>query len=1336
MKTRAIKITVIFTMIILIAAFGIFALTVSAATCTCEAEGANYHSNTCPAYVAPPTGKVSVPYTGSPQLLVNEPEPAEGFVWGYMTGGRTSDAFVTIPSEDGFTPPKRTDVDRYIIYVFAVREEHVNSEAIFDYLSRHLTYFYVTLHPTVASAPVAAEDLWADGTAKTLISSEGVVAGGINPGMLYSVTDVTATAPGSFSSVLPTASKAGSYKVWYKASADSTSNLNSPAIRLEQPSSEAQFVIATVKAPQIKIAEDIEHGTVETSPTEAEVGMNISLHPKPDRGYVVDRVTVTDTSGTPVVVENNSFTIMDCDVTVSATFKRCAHEGGEHEDGVCLECGGYIPAAKNADGYYEIANAGNLFWFAEEVNRDIHDDDGDGDKTFVRAKAILTEDIDLEDRPWIPIGAMKSAGDTAENYFAGIFDGNGKRIEGLYVEAYYSDAGFFGEIRGATVKDFEISGKIVIKDDIGFVGTIGAVGGETTELPGLGESVVSGILSHVVIEVDANAGITDIQHIGGLVGYSNQNPTIEGCLWDGWIILGEVTPKTIGGIVGNIQDKSTTIKNCISYGRVSYGAYSTLGYGGIVGTSQAGTSNVSNCITNDSKAFHSVNEGITISNCYYITRSSSTQPEGTIHTFDARLKSGEIAFRLGEAFGQTLSGDSPDPYPVFVTETNRVYRYVACDGVTGYTNEESLSDKTLEHEMVNGICTECNHLEPATLNGDGYYEIANAGNLYWFAQYVNDGGQLAGADTPMDMSDDVYTYQANAILTENITINENVLSEMAKQTPNTDGFKEWTPIAMPSPNNPLGYLGTFDGAGYTISGLYVNNGELTEVGLFGINGGTVQNVRLVDSYLHAGSNVGGIVGQNRGTVQNCYNVGSVSGEGDGVGGVVGYNTDTVQNCYNVGSVGGEGVSVGGLVGTNGGTVQNCYFDTSKHGGGAIGDGTGTVTNTEGKTAEQFASGEVAYLLGSAFGQDIKTEEGDRDFDALPILGGRKVYYGYVCKEDVDVKIYTNDEGASDTEKPAHDMNEATCLTSATCAVCGHTEGDALGHVDEDTDHICDRGCGKEDMNMDRHIDGEDHDHLCDYGCAQQADDGCFDIVVDGKCDECTADVIHDCTGGEATCEEKAKCAICGREYGALATHIPNEDDGDCTTDIKCSVCDTLITEGAASHTGGTATCVVKAKCEVCNTEYGSLAKHRAETIWRTNETYHYHLCVYWTEGGTCQERLDHAPHADGDHDGKCDACAYQISTSAPGKAPGSEPETKPETNEHDADTSGGSDSDNERDPSDNGTAPSDSEGGLGTGAVICIVSGSVAVVGLGGFSLFWFVIKKKKWSDLVRIFKK
>ena len=50
----------------------------------------------------------------------------------------------------------------------------------------------------------------------------------------------------------------------------------------------------------------------------------------------------------------------------------------------------------------------------------------------------------------------------------------------------------------------------------------------------------------------------------------------------------------------------------------------------------------------------------------------------------------------------------------------------------------------------------------------------------------------------------------------------------------------------------------------------------------------------------------------------------------------------------------------------------------------------------------------------------------------------------------------------------------------------------------------------------------------------------------------------------------------------------------------------------------------------------------------------------------------------------------------------------------------------------NTTPPADDNDGLGTGAVIGIVAGAVAVLAIGGFSLVWFVIKKKTLADLLK----
>lgn len=445
---------------------------------------------------------------------------------------------------------------------------------------------------------------------------------------------------------------------------------------------------------------------------------------------------------------------------------------------------------------------------------------------------------------------------------------------------------------------------------------------------------------------------------------------------------------------------------------------------------------------------------------------------------------------------------------------------VACkDCPIGYVTKETEA----HNYNSQGFCTDCDAYQPAVLTTDKYdinedgtkdavYEISNAGQLYWFAGLVN--GTLSGV---------AQNKSANAVLTADIVVNANVLK--SDGTLNEGTFKEWTPIATSA--SP--YTGIFDGQNHTISGLYFNQENSYDVGLFGRNNGKIANAGILDSYFYGTSKVGGMCGNNyTGTISNCYNTGSVSGIGtaggvsgynytgsitncyntgnvsgssgfvggvsgynskgtiinsynagsvsgleyvggvsginytgsitdcynigsvsgsegnvggvngynDGgtitnsynagsvsgteryVGGVSGYNDGgTITNCYNVGSVGGSGyvggvngwnkgiitncyntgsvsgtgVNVGGVIGRNesNASITNCYYDSTIYTGNAIGANDGTTEKVEGKTTEQFKTGEVAYLLQNGqseeiWGQTIGT-------DTYPVLHGPKVY---------------------------------------------------------------------------------------------------------------------------------------------------------------------------------------------------------------------------------------------------------------------------------------------------------------------------------------------------------
>ena len=392
-------------------------------------------------------------------------------------------------------------------------------------------------------------------------------------------------------------------------------------------------------------------------------------------------------------------------------------------------------------------------------------------------------------------------------------------------------------------------------------------------------------------------------------------------------------------------------------------------------------------------------------------------------------------------------------------------------GAGGLKTITAKAEETESHNYNSqGFCTECDAYQSAVLTTDKYdidddnskddvYEIGNAGQLFWFAGLVN--GTLDGVKQ---------NKLANAVLTANITVNENLLDSLQYDAEgnvsNGSDFISWTPIADWMGNRTTQYSGTFDGNNKTVSGLYFN-GNSTRIGLFGSSeaDGNIKNVGVVDSYFKGNNFVGGVCGRNDGTITNCYNAGNLTAieSAATIGGICGYNGGTIANCYNTGTVTATGsvASVGGVCGYSASPISNCYnIGTVTATGsdadisGICGYNFGPVTNcyyladTEdengGKTTAQFASGEVAYLLsqgctictidevtydGTIWGQTIGT-------DNYPTLGGAKVYKN---------AIYNGCEG-----KPGEPVSYEY----------SNTEKNTYGeHPDADNDGKCD-DCGQ------------------------------------------------------------------------------------------------------------------------------------------------------------------------------------------------------------------------------------------------------------------------------------
>lgn len=418
---------------------------------------------------------------------------------------------------------------------------------------------------------------------------------------------------------------------------------------------------------------------------------------------------------------------------------------------------------------------------------------------------------------------------------------------------------------------------------------------------------------------------------------------------------------------------------------------------------------------------------------------------------------------------------------------------VQANDSAGKTEQQSTEEEECKHEGIEitfnsngfGNCPKCNATvyQPAVETTDKYdidddsmkenvYEISNAGQLYWFAGLVN--GTLDGVEQ---------NKLANAILTANITVNENLLDSLQYDTEgnvsNGSDFITWTPIADWMGNRTTQYSGTFDGNNKTVSGLYFN-GDSTCIGLFGSSesDGNIKNVGVVDSYFKGNDHVGGVCGNNAGTITNCYNAGNLTAieSSATIGGICGYNNGgTIANCYNTGTVTATGqvASVGGVCGCSTAPISNCYnigtvtaTSSSADISGICGYNFGPIKNcyyladTEdedgGKTTAQFVSGEVAYLLSQGCtvgeGEDAVTYSGSvwgqalgGNGDTYPVLDSTKRVYqvdkydGCEGKPGSSTKVYSNQSTSIYEEHSfAYEPVENGNAIKATCSECGAT----------------------------------------------------------------------------------------------------------------------------------------------------------------------------------------------------------------------------------------------------------------------------------------------------------
>lgn len=312
-------------------------------------------------------------------------------------------------------------------------------------------------------------------------------------------------------------------------------------------------------------------------------------------------------------------------------------------------------------------------------------------------------------------------------------------------------------------------------------------------------------------------------------------------------------------------------------------------------------------------------------------------------------------------------------------------------------------------------------------------------------------------------------------------------------------------------------------------------------------------------------------------------------------------------------------------------------------GDPVSNGNGTHTkvcaNDSNHKITENCSGGSATCTKKAVCKDCNAEYGKLKEHNYTEIGKNDTQHWYECVCG-DIKEYeVHNPGA-----------EATEATDQVCTVCGWIITPALSHehsmnltMVSFTPQSCTSegnieyymcSCGKwffDKMATTEIIDKDD--------VIIQKDEHNYTTLVKNDTEhwwECQCGDIYGTEshkGGTATCTELAKCEVCDIEYGKREEH--NHAEMKYNTIEHWYECACGDIKNPEAHSGGTATCLEKAKCKFCGTPYGRILEHRPKTEWVKTDTHHYHECK--TDG--CVEKLNYGEH-NFDSNKKCVFCEF------------------------------------------------------------------------------------------------
>ena len=191
----------------------------------------------------------------------------------------------------------------------------------------------------------------------------------------------------------------------------------------------------------------------------------------------------------------------------------------------------------SGDYVTEVKTAKGLAYFAKDVN---------SGKNYYGKTVILSNDIDLSGRYWVPIGqAAMGSCSTSGNPFKGTFDGQGKIISNMTSILPYQYMGLFGNVVGGTITNtFVESGELHSNYSAEETTDKAYVGG----IVGL---INSGKLTYCEAQVNMTSSPNANSYMGGLVGYGTTSVNIHSS-----IAIPEMTNSSsckMGGIAGYLN---------------------------------------------------------------------------------------------------------------------------------------------------------------------------------------------------------------------------------------------------------------------------------------------------------------------------------------------------------------------------------------------------------------------------------------------------------------------------------------------------------------------------------------------------------------------------------------------------------------------------------------------------------------------------------------------------------------------------------------------------------------------------------------------------------------